>query len=157
MCYPNRIAVAHMQAWMNGTTVTVDQTQFVKTFQTGTTEVYDDIRYKTVNIYSFSLSSWHAIVEKLDRYISVGRVNNYYEIVFAEMVANGSLYFQAVSFDNKPWYEIDTIADLAEAEKLFPADIYQTGIPDNIILQTSEIPTQFLKKTKSREAKVVEV
>ena len=155
MCYPNRIAVAHMQAWMKGTTVTVDQTQFVKKFQKGTTQPYDDIRYKTVNIYSFSLSSWYAIVERLDQYISVGRVNNYYETVFAEMVADGSLYFKAVSFDYKPWYEIDTIADLAEAEKLFPAEIYQIGIPDNTILQTSEMSDQFSPKTKSTKAEAV--
>ena len=155
MCYPNRIAVANMQAWMKGTTVTVDQTQFVKKFQKGTTQSYDDIRYKTVNIYSFSLSSWYAIVERLDQYISVGRVNNYYETVFAEMVADGSLYFKAVSFDYKPWYEIDTIADLAEAEKLFPAEIYQIGIPDNIILQTSEMSDQFFPKTKSTKAEAV--
>ncbi len=155
MCYPNRIAVANMQAWMKGTTVTVDQTQFVKKFQKGTTQPYDDIRYKTVNIYSFSLSSWYAIVERLDQYISVGRVNNYYETVFAEMVADGSLYFKAVSFDYKPWYEIDTIADLAEAEKLFPAEIYQIGIPDNIILQTSEMSDQFFPKTKSTKAEAV--
>lgn len=155
MCYPNRIAIANMQEWMNGTTVTVDQTQFVKKFQKGTTEAYDDIRYKTVNIYSFSLSSWHAIVNRLDQYISVGRVHNYYETVFAEMVADGSLCFQAVSFDYKPWYEIDTVADLAEAEKLFPAEIYQTSIPGNIILQTSEMLDQFSQKIKSTEAKAV--
>ena len=155
MCYPNRIAVAHMQAWMEGTTVTVDQTQFVKKFQKGTTQSYDDIRYKTVNIYSFSLSSWYAIVERLDQYISVGRVNNYYETVFAEMVADGSLYFKAVSFDYKPWYEIDTIADLAEAEKLFPTEIYQTSIPSNIILQTLEISDRFSQRRKSTEAKEV--
>jgi len=155
MCYPNRIAVANMQAWMNGTTVTVDQTQFVKKFQKGTTEAYDDIRYKTVNIYSFSLSSWHAIVVRLDQYISVGRVHNYYETVFAEMVADGSLCFKAVSFDYKPWYEIDTIADLAEAEKLFPKEIYHTGIPGNIILQTSEMLDQFSQKIKSTKAEAV--
>jgi len=155
MCYPNRIAVANMQAWMKGTTVTVDQTQFVKKFQKGTTQSYDDIRYKTVNIYSFSLSSWYAIVERLDQYISVGRVNNYYETVFAEMVADGSLYFKAVSFDYKPWYEIDTIADLAEAEKLFPTEIYQTSIPSNIILQTLEISDRFSQRRKSTEAKEV--
>ena len=153
MCYPNRIAVAHMQAWMKGTTVTVDQTQFVKKFQKGTTQSYDDIRYKTVNIYSFSLSSWYAIVERLDQYISVGRVNNYYETVFAEMVADGSLYFQTVFFDNKSWYEIDTIADLAEAEKLFPAYDYKPGILDNIILQASEISSQIPRNNKSKDAR----
>ena len=64
------------------------------------------------------------------------------------MVVDGSLSLQAVSFDHKPWYEVDTIEDLAEAEKLFPADILKTGIPDNIILQTSEISNQFTKKIK---------
>ena len=157
MCYPERIAVARMQPWMNGTTVTLDKTLFIKRFQKGTTEVYNDIRYKTVNIYSFSLSSWHAIVEKLDKYVSAGRVNNYYETVFEEMVADGSLYFQAVSFDNKPWYEIDTIADLAEAEKLFPAEIYQTAISDNIISQNYEISAQFLQKDKSIRNKKIAV
>jgi len=107
------------------------------------------------NIYSFSLSSWYAIVERLDQYISVGRVNNYYETVFAEMVSDGSLCFQVVSFDNKPWYEIDTIADLTEAEKLFPAEIYQTSISGNFILQTPEISDRFFQMTKSTEAKEV--
>jgi choline kinase len=36
------------------------------------------------------------------------------------MIADGSLSFDMVSFDSKPWYEIDTIEDLAKAEKLFP-------------------------------------
>jgi hypothetical protein len=36
------------------------------------------------------------------------------------MVDEKSLQFTAVSFDEKPWYEVDTIHDLAEAEKLFP-------------------------------------
>lgn len=35
------------------------------------------------------------------------------------MIADGSLSFEHVSFDGKPWYEIDTIEDLAEAETLF--------------------------------------
>ena len=121
MLYPDRIAVARMQPWMNGSTVTVNQFKRVTRFHSGA-RLFDDIRYKTVNIYSFSLSSWHDIAERLDRYISAGRVNDYYEAVFAEMVADGSLSLQTVSFDSKPWYEIDTIADLAEAEKLFLAD-----------------------------------
>jgi NDP-sugar pyrophosphorylase family protein len=35
------------------------------------------------------------------------------------MIADGSLSFKSVSFDAKPWYEIDTFEDLAQAEKLF--------------------------------------
>jgi len=40
------------------------------------------------------------------------------------MIADGSLSFENVSFDGKPWYEIDTVEDLEEAEKLFFADDY---------------------------------
>jgi len=129
MRYPDRIAIASMQAWMNGSTVTVNQSQQVKRFQIGITEALYEIKYKTVNIYSFSLSSWHAIVERLGQYISDGRVNYYYETVFSEMVADDSLCLQTVSFDAMPWYEIDTIADLAEAERLFPEDKHETIIP----------------------------
>ena len=35
------------------------------------------------------------------------------------MVADGSLSFDSVSFDEKAWYEIDTVEDLMKAEKLF--------------------------------------
>lgn len=120
MVYPDRMAVAKMQPWLNGTTVSLDKDNRVTQFQGGTTEQYSDIRHKTVNIYSFSLSSWKAIVKTLNQYISEGSVNCYYETVFAEMVGDKSLIFKAVSFDHKPWYEIDTVHDLAEAEKLFP-------------------------------------
>ncbi len=120
MVYPDKMATATMQPWLDGTTVSVNRTNQVTLFQKGTTDSYSDIRYKTVNIYSFSLASWRAIVKRLNKYILEGSVNCYYETVFSEMVADKSLSFESVSFDHKPWYEIDTIYDLAEAEKLFP-------------------------------------
>jgi choline kinase len=122
MVYPDRIAVALMQPWLNGTTVSVNKANQVTKFQKGTTEPYSDIRYKTVNIYSFSLLSWQAIVKKLNQYITKGSVNCYYETVFSEMIDDKSLAFESVSFDHKPWYEIDTINDLAKAELLFPIE-----------------------------------
>ncbi len=151
MCFPDRIAVAHMQPWMNGSTVTIDQSQDVKKFQCGTLKPFDEIRYKTVNIYSFSLSSWHSITKRLDQYISAGRVNDYYETVFAEMVADGSLSLKTVSFDSKRWYEIDTVKDLAEAEKLFSADKSKTIIPNNITPHSSGISKSFFQQTKRKE------
>ena len=120
MVYPDRMAVALMQPWLNGTTVSVNKANMVTKFQKGTTDSYSDIRYKTVNIYSFSLLSWQAIVKRLNQYITEGSVNCYYETVFAEMIENKSLAFESVSFDHKLWYEIDTLKDLAKAELLFP-------------------------------------
>ena len=118
--YPDRIAVAKMQPWLNGTTVTLNEENKVVQFQPGTVEPYTETRYKTVNIYSFSLDSWRTIAKKLNQYIAEGNVNAYYETVFSALVDEKSLAFDAVSFDEKPWYEVDTILDLAEAEKLFP-------------------------------------
>jgi choline kinase len=120
MLYPNKIAVAKMQPWMDGTYVTINKSQQVKAFFKGNKVHLAVDPYKTVNIYSISLSSWCSIVKKLDQRISDGKKNDYYEIVFTEMIADGSLSFDMVSFDSKPWYEIDTIEDLANAEKLFP-------------------------------------
>ena len=122
MVYPDRIAVARMQPWMNGSTVTVDKFQNVKSFEIGLDNTSDEIRYKTVNIYSFSLFTWRRISKRLDEYISMGKVNDYYEIVFADMVTDCCLSLRTVSFDDKYWYEIDTIEDLVKAERLFLAD-----------------------------------
>jgi choline kinase len=126
MLYPGRIAVAKKQPWMNGTCVTINKYQRVKTFLACDADSFGEIKYKTVNMYSISLASWRRIVKKLDKRISAGKVNDYYEIVFAEMVADGSLSFENVFFDGKPWHEIDTIEDLAKAEKQFLSGSYTT-------------------------------
>ena len=52
-----------------------------------------------------------------------GRVNEYYETVLAEMLADGSIAMDAVPFDQGRWYEIDTIEDLQEAELMFPIEV----------------------------------
>jgi choline kinase len=153
MLYPDRIAIARMRPWMNGTTVTVNRFQGVKAFWIGTAGPPDELMYKTVNIYSLSLSSWHRIKKRLDQHISAGRVNDYYEIVFAEMVADGSLSLQTVSFDGKPWYEIDTIEDLAEAEEMFLTDRYKTATTANMVTNTPRLSRQF--SPKLRDKKVV--
>ncbi len=125
MVYPDRIAVALMQPWLNGTTVSIDKANKVTEFQQGTTETYSGIRYKTVNIYSFSLLSWKSIIKQLNQYVSEGNVNCYYENVFAEMTQRKSLVLESVSFDHHPWFEIDTLKDLAQAELLFPKELIE--------------------------------
>jgi L-glutamine-phosphate cytidylyltransferase len=122
---PDKIAIAKMKPWMDGTCVTIGPTRKVNTFTSDDIDTFGDVKFKTVNIYSISLISWRKIVKRLDTYISNGKVNNYYETVFAEMTTDGSLAFKSVLFDEKPWYEIDTIEDLTEAEKLFPSNDLQ--------------------------------
>ncbi len=155
MIFPDRIAIAPMAPWMNGSSVLINQFNIVKNFENSNSIHLGEIRYKTVNIYSFSLSTWYAIIERLNEYIAANNVNCYYETVFGEMIANGNLSLQTVLFDNKLWYEIDTIEDLVEAEKLFPAEIYENDIPDKIILQSNYIQDKLVKKITVLESQKV--
>ncbi|NOY16344.1 MAG: phosphocholine cytidylyltransferase family protein [Gammaproteobacteria bacterium] len=119
MLQADRMAVSSMLPWMNGTAVELGSQGQVTAFCKGG-DIHGDARqYKTVNIYSISLDSWNRIEERLSRYVSAGRLGEYYEAVFAEMVADGTLSFDTVFFDADLWYEIDTRADLREAENLF--------------------------------------
>lgn len=120
MLEPDRIAVSRILPWMNGTTVSLDHASRVTRFHMGgRDQLPDELTHKTVNMYSFSRRSWHSVTQRLERHISAGRVNEYYEAVFAEMVAEGDLSFDAVFFNHQRWYEIDTLEDLREAERLF--------------------------------------
>ena len=121
MLVPDRIAVSHILRWMNGTTVTTDDLMpdRVAAFNIGTHLKMNGNTYKTINIYSFSRQSWRQISKRLDCWVSAGKVKDYYEAVFAEMVADGNLDFECIYFDRNRWYEIDTVEDLHECEKLF--------------------------------------
>ena len=115
MLYPDRVAVAKIEPWMNGTTVTINNLMEVDKFHCGTT-ITENEQYKTVNIYSLSNATWKLVKERLDHHISNNMVNGYYETVFADLVQEHCLSFTPVFFDVDSWYEIDTITDLRAAE-----------------------------------------
>ena len=119
MRVPNRIAVAQFQPRMIGTTVSIDESGRVVSFHVGADPDTPDLAQKTVNLYSLSAAAWREVVQRLERRITAGTVHDYYEVVFAEMVAEGLLTLQAVSFDTGRWCEIDTLEDLRVAERLF--------------------------------------
>ena len=119
MMTADKIAVSNILPWMNGTVVELNSQKKVSAFRVSHS-VDDAHQYKTVNIYSFSMQSWNKVVEQLDNYIADERVNDYYETVFTNMVADGSLQLDAVFFDENKWYEIDTLIDLNQAELMFP-------------------------------------
>lgn len=120
MLQPDRIAISRQLPWMNGTTVTLDGRGRVDAFCLGELSRADAAHFKTVNIYSLSRATWRTVCGRLDRHIANGRMGDYYESVFADMVADGSLSFEPVQFPSGRWYEIDTPADLEAAELVFP-------------------------------------
>ena len=114
----NRIAVARFRPHMHGTTVSLDGSGRVVSFRVGAAHGAR-LAYKTVNLYSLSLPIWQEVARRLEQRITADRVHDYYEVVFAEMAAEGLLPLQAVSFDDGRWREIDTPDDLLAAEQLF--------------------------------------
>ena len=141
MLYPDRIAISKMKPWLNGSTVTINASNAINAFHSDGADGSGPIHYKTVNIYSLCVSSWYLVIEKLNQFILAGRVNDYYEKVFRQLVIEKALSFDAVFFDHKPWYEIDTIEDLASAERLFPSKIRQPFVNLGVnYLQTADLP-----------------
>ena len=116
---PDTMAISRQLPWMNGTTVTLGGGG-VAAFCLGEMSRADATRYKTVNIYSFAAEHVARNLRATDGYIAAKRTGDYYESVFAEMVADKSLALSPVLFDSDAWYEIDTLDDLAAAEALFP-------------------------------------
>ncbi len=121
MLLPDRIAISHILPWMKGSTVTISaqSPHHVTDLHVNPNGNTNGTTYKTVNIYSLSQQSWHRIIRRLDFYISTGRVNAFYESVFAGMIADGSLDLECVFFDKAFWYEIDTLHDLRECARIF--------------------------------------
>ncbi len=123
MLQPDRIAISTMLPWMNGTTVVLDSAQRVTAFHLNSVKG-DERQYKTVNLYSLSLPTWKKLETKLGSYISEQQLSGYYETALADMVSEGALSFDAIFFDANRWYEIDTLADLREADKLYDRPRY---------------------------------
>ena len=119
MLRPDSIAVSTIQPWMTGSTVELDQQRRVISMDVGADARRNNCSLKTVNIYSLSADTWRHVTERLDRHITAGNVGDYYETVLAEMIGEGTLSLQPVLFDDERWYEIDTLADLQEAERIF--------------------------------------
>ncbi len=115
---PDRIAISRMLPWMNGTTITMGCSGQVASFRNSRIGLTGNNEYKTVNIYSFSRSTWRRVFSRLDQAITNGRVNEYYEVVLKEMVADGSLSLDCVTIDADRWYEVDTMDDLPGAERI---------------------------------------
>jgi NDP-sugar pyrophosphorylase family protein len=121
---PERIAVSRQLPWMSGTTVTLDGNGKVSAFYPPPPGVYgqhctDAGHFMAVNICSLARDTWGQVCERLDRHVSSGRTGFFYESVFEEMAAAGSMAPAAVIFPTEGWYEVDTPADLVAAELLF--------------------------------------
>jgi choline kinase len=126
---PGRIAVSRQLPWMGGTTVTLDGDGNVNAFFPPPPGVYghhctDAGHFMAVNICSLARDTWSEVSERLDSHVAAGQTGSFYESVFEEMAAAGSMTPAAVIFPAERWYEIDTPIDLKAAELAFPRRLH---------------------------------
>lgn len=123
---PNLAVVAKYESWMDGTVVTLDDKNNIKSFIPKSHFDYQqlDKYYKTVNIYKLSKNfcSSH-YVPFLEAYCKALGHNEYYEQVLRVITLLENSDLKAFKIDTEKWYEIDDIQDYNNAETVFaPAE-----------------------------------
>jgi NDP-sugar pyrophosphorylase family protein len=77
---------------------------------------------KTVNIYRLSRETLaEVIVPEMEKFLTKGRTDQYYEAVFASLIGSGRMNMAVMYTGNIKWAEIDTLGDLRDAERMFDA------------------------------------
>jgi len=120
--YHTLALVAKYESWMDGTVVTLDNDNCIKSFLGKREFSFDDINkyYKTINIYKFSIefSNTH-YVPFLEAYTKALGDNEYYEQVLKVIALLEKPEIKALPIEGLSWYEIDDIQDLDIAESIF--------------------------------------
>jgi histidinol-phosphate/aromatic aminotransferase/cobyric acid decarboxylase-like protein/choline kinase len=120
--YPSLALVAKYENWMDGTVVTLDEENNIKSFLDKKHFQFKDISsyYKTVNIYKFSkeFSNTH-YVPFLEAYSKALGDNEYYEQVLKVITLLDKPEIKATILTDESWYEIDDVQDLDIAESIF--------------------------------------
>lgn len=120
--HPNVAVVAKYQSWMDGTVVTLDESDNILSFIPKKAFSFEDKRsyYKTVNLYKFSREfSVNKYVPFLEAYCKALGNNEYYEQVLRVISLLDRPDLKALRITDDKWYEIDDLQDLDHAEVLF--------------------------------------
>ena len=115
--YPDRIALDLFCKFKhNGTTATVDELNNLEDLYIKTSPPDDQCIYKTVNIYSFSNTTWQLLTDEIESNIQRGNVNCFYEKAIQKLIKSRSLKLKMVNFSDVWWDEIDTPDDLLRVQ-----------------------------------------
>ncbi len=129
---PDRIAVSRQLPWMDGTTVTLDGDGHVKAFYPPPPGVHgrhctDADHFMALNIYSLARATWSEVCERLDRRVAAGQ----HRLLLRVRVRGDGRRRRPGPFGGdlprRRWYEVDTPADLAAAELVFPRHAHLVG------------------------------
>lgn len=124
--------VDHYQPAMDGTVILAENNianAMVLKIDQGPTFNYK-AALKTVNIYKLSQPDlMNLVIPDLSRYVEADRTDQYYEAIFADLIAQKRLRMSVLGTDGLKWAEVDTMADLSAAEKLFGRESTITVLP----------------------------
>lgn len=74
----------------------------------------------STDLYKFSAADSKKLFDHLHQEISIsGVLNNWTEVAIDHLATTGELKMNGVNIGNEPWYEIDNIEDLQNAEVMF--------------------------------------
>ncbi|RLA74264.1 MAG: aminotransferase [Epsilonproteobacteria bacterium] len=110
------------QAWMDGTAVTLSESDDILGFYGKKAFRFQDVEkyYKTVNIYKFSKEfSANVYIPFLEAYSKAMGDNEYYESVLRVILMLEEQELKALKLNGEKWYEIDDVQDKANAEVIF--------------------------------------
>ncbi|WP_349963120.1 phosphocholine cytidylyltransferase family protein [Rhizobium sp. ZPR3] len=122
----NVAAVAPFESSMEGSAAVLSDDGFIAEIrmkQTGESLTASGAPplFKTMNLLRFSgVTLRSTIIPMLDDLVGSGAVKAYTEELLAQLIEKRGLQLAAARCDGLRWYEIDSVADLRIAERLFP-------------------------------------
>ena len=122
---PSLAVVDKYAAWMDGTSVILDDEDHILNFFSKKSFRFEDVGayYKTVNIYKFSKNFSNTIyLPFLEAYSKAMGDNEYYESVLRVLTILDRHELRAMRLQGEKWYEIDDVQDKANAEIIFAPD-----------------------------------
>ena len=85
---------------------------------------------KTVNVYKLSRSAMrNLVIPELSGFVEAGRIDQYYEAIFADLIAQHRLRMSVLGAAGFKWAEVDNREDLSAAEELFGRQARAAGLP----------------------------
>ena len=127
----NAAVVDYFQTFMNGTVILAHgDTTSAMVLKMDQPRGFDyRSALKTVNIYKFCHQAVVELMPALGNYVAQGLTNHYYEMAISRAVAEGEMRLNVLRTGLRRWAEVDTVEDLADAERLFVRPEVSFGAP----------------------------